>query len=91
MEYYYYLCTKLMIMRIREVIKEKGLKTSELAEKLGMTESNLNYHISGNPSVKILERIADGLGVPISELFEERHQSTITCPHCGKDIYIKVE
>lgn len=78
-------------MRIREVIKEKGLKTSEVASMLDMTESNLNTHISGNPSVKILKRIADALGVSITELFEKRPETTLRCPHCGKEIKIKIE
>lgn len=78
-------------MRIREVIKEKGYKTSEVAEMLGMTESNLNTHISGNPSVKILQRIADALDVSITELFEKRPESVLTCPHCGKEIHVKIE
>ena len=82
-----YLCT----MRIREVIKEHGLKASELAAKIGMSESGLNQHINGNPSVKTLERIADALGVSITELFEKRPEPTFTCPHCGKEIEIKIE
>lgn len=78
-------------MRIREVIKEKGLKASELASKIGMSESGLNQHINGNPSVKTLEKIADALGVSITELFEKRPEPTFTCPHCGKEIHIKLE
>ena len=77
-------------MRIREVIKEKGLKTGELAERLGMSESGLNQHINGNPSVKTLERIADALGVSIAELFEKKSEPTFTCPHCGKEIKVKL-
>ena len=78
-------------MRIREVIKEKGLKASELASKIGMSESGLNQHINGNPSVKTLEKIADALGVSITELFEKRPEPSFTCPHCGKEIHIKLE
>lgn len=77
-------------MRIREVIKEKGLKASELAAKIGMSESGLNQHINGNPSVKTLEKIADALGVSITELFEKRPDSVLVCPHCGKEITIKI-
>lgn len=78
-------------MRIREVLKEKGLRASELAKKIGMSESGLNQHINGNPSVKTLEKIADALGVSITELFEKRPEPTLKCPHCGKEIHIKIE
>lgn len=78
-------------MRIREVLKEKGLRASELAKKIGMSESGLNQHINGNPSVKTLEKIADALSVSITELFEKRPEPTLKCPHCGKEIHIKIE
>ena len=82
-----YLCG----MRIREVIKEKGLKASELASKIGMTESGLNQHINGNPSVKTLEKIANALEVPITELFAKQTEPTMKCPHCGKEIHITIQ
>lgn len=55
-------------MRIREVIEQKGVTTRKLAEKLGITQSALNQHISGNPSLKILTSIANALNVPVWEL-----------------------
>ena len=78
-------------MRIKEVMKEKGVGVQELADKLGISRQALSRQIKGNLLVDTAQRIADKLGVPITELFEERHQSTITCPHCGKEIHIKVE
>ena len=78
-------------MRIREIIKEKGLSTEELAAKLGVSVSSINQSISGNPTVDTLTRIADALDVPIAELFEKPIGPTLTCPHCGKPINIKVE
>lgn len=55
-------------MRIREVLEQKGVTTRKLAEKLGITQSALNQHISGNPSLKILTSIANALNVPVWEL-----------------------
>lgn len=78
-------------MRIREVIKEKGLSTEDLATKMGISVSSLNQSISGNPRVDTLTKIADTLGVSVSEFFEKRPEPNFVCPHCGKEIHIKVE
>jgi transcriptional regulator with XRE-family HTH domain len=85
-------------MRIREAIEEQGMTTKQVAEKLNVTLSALNQSISGNPSVKVITNIANAIGVPVWQLFassEEVHPKSdslsLTCPHCGKDISIKVE
>ncbi len=82
-----------MPLRIKEVIKEKGMTVNSLAEKMGINRVGLSNHINGNPSVEVLERIADAIGCPITELFEQPKKAPLsfTCPHCGKDINIKVE
>lgn len=56
-------------MRIREIISKQGISTKDVADKLGITLSALNQNISGNPSVKVLNKIAEVLNVPIWELF----------------------
>ena len=87
-------------MRIRDILKEQGITTKDLAEKMGISQSALNQSISGNPSVKVLTNIADALNVPVWQLFAnpsdvlsdgEQRPPTITCPHCGKDIVIEVK
>lgn len=84
-------------MRIREVLKEQGITTKELAERMGISQSALNQSISGNPSVKVLRNIADALDVPVWQLFADpleiltKDSTSITCPHCGKEIQIEVK
>lgn len=82
-----------MALRIKEVIKEKGLSVQDLAEKMGISRVGLSQHINGNPSVEVLDRIASALGVPVTELFEQPKNDTasLTCPHCGKSIEIKID
>lgn len=82
-----------MPLRIKEVIKERGTTVQDLAERMGITRVGLSQHINGNPSVEVLERIAFALGCPVTELFEQPKTDTVslTCPHCGKNINIKVE
>ena len=82
-----------MALRIKELIKEKGMSVQELAEKMGISRVGLSQHINGNPSVEVLERIASALEVNPSDLFVQpkKNGQHITCPHCGKDIEIEVK
>lgn len=60
-----------MKLRIKEIIKEKGTTMSEVAEKIGTKQAALSRAISddGNPTLSLLTRTADALGVNITELF----------------------
>lgn len=66
-----------MALRIKEVIKEKGMTVNSLAEKMGINRVGLSNHINGNPSVEVLEKIADALGVDVPELFASPSGSII--------------
>ena len=85
-----------MELRIKELCKAKGLLQKELAEKIGVTDIALRASLKGNPTIgtlETLEKIATALGVNITELFDQPKNNTtgITCPHCGKNINIKIE
>ena len=83
---YYY------IMDIKRVIKAKGLTVKDIADKMGISSVGLSQHINGNPSVQVLERIADAVGCEVGDFFEKSsNEMTGICPHCGKEIKIKVE
>ena len=88
---------KKVMNRIKDVIKEKGFTITSLADKLGIARESL-WRMIVSPSYPTLEKIAVALNVPIWQLFassEEVHPKSdslsLTCPHCGKDISIKVE
>ena len=76
-------------MNIKKVIKAKGLTSKEVADRMGITTVGLSQHINGNPSVQILHRIADAIGCEVGDFFST--PQTFSCPHCGKDIRIKIE
>ena len=82
-----------MDLRIKEVIKEKGMTITELADKMGINRVNLSNMVNGNPTVETLNKIADALNVPVTELFERPKIDTasLTCPHCGKSIEIGIK
>lgn len=72
-----------MGLRIKEILKEKGMTQKELAQKVGVAEISLSRSINGNPNLETLQKIADALEVEMSELFAAREKDIITCPKCG--------
>lgn len=82
-------------MRIRDIIEQQGITSKEVADKIGISVSALNQNISGNPSVKVLEKIATALGVPTWQLFASPEEvaggkGDFVCPHCGNPIKIEL-
>lgn len=82
--------------RIRELIKKKGYTQQEFAEQLGIARESL-ARILNSPSYPSLQKIATALDVPMWQLFASPDEvspksdtATLTCPHCGKNIEIKV-
>lgn len=80
-----------MLLRIKEISKSKGVTITNLAELVGITQPNMSNIANGKttPSLELLVRVADALGVSPAELFAPQPTNTITCPHCGK--LIKIE
>lgn len=59
-----------MELRIKEILKEKGLTLKDVAERTGTDSSNLASMLKkGNPKLNTLEDIAHALGVEVYELF----------------------
>ena len=78
---------------INAVIRKYGLTKNEVAQRMGVTRFTLNTHITKNPTVDVLGRIAEAIGCHVTELFVYPPTDTDThvCPHCGKPIRIKLE
>ena len=55
--------------RIKEILKEKGMKMQELADRLGIHRTNLSSCLAGNPTLSRLEEIANVLEVNVVDLF----------------------
>ena len=79
------------MLRIKEVIREKGLTVKEVAGKLGMSSPSLSDAINGNPTADKLERIASALNVPVTELFDQPATDIINCPKCGAKLKLTEE
>ena len=71
-----------MSLRIKEVLKEKGMTQKDLASLMGVAEMSVSKSINGSPNVSTLEKIAAALGVEVAELFAPS-RNVVRCPHCG--------
>lgn len=66
-----------MELRVKDVCKEKGVTLAEVASKIGVAQASLSKMLGGNPTIGTLEKIADALEVPITELFEKSNAEHI--------------
>lgn len=79
-----------MILRIKELLKEKGVTTYQLAAHLGVTQPTVSNAMNGNPNVEWLNKVALFLNVPITDLFEQTN-GDFRCPNCGTALNISIE
>lgn len=62
-----------VITRIRQLCKERGITINRLATQSGITQSTLDNIMRGNtknPKLKTLHRLAVGLDMTVSELLD---------------------
>ena len=86
------------MLQIKEALKQRGLKQNDLAERLGINRVSLSRLLSDKNDMRIstIKKIADALGVPVGQLFDQKPQPTnadhnvITCPHCGSKLVINL-
>ncbi len=62
--------------RIKEVLKEKGIKQIWLAEKLGKSYNMVNGYVTNKrqPSIEILYEIASFLNVNVKDLLIDKNE-----------------
>jgi len=68
------------ILRLKEVLKEKGVTGKELADMIGVTPASVSNIIQGNsfPKPETLLNIATALNVDIRDLFKSTANTTAT-------------
>lgn len=60
-------------LRLRQILKDKGLSQVELAQRLGVSKMTVNAWATGRsyPTIETLDRIARMLDTPITHFFDE--------------------
>ncbi len=71
-----------MTIRLGKILKEKGMKQVQLVEATGLTPGYVSLIVSGKktPSMRVLQDIADAIGVTMSEMYEEQDQTIHATP-----------
>ena len=81
-------------MHIKEVLKQRGLKQNDLAERLKINRVSLSRLLSDKNDMRIstIKKIADAIGCDVTEFFttDTAGHNTITCPHCGAKLVINL-
>jgi len=72
--------------RLRELRKLKGLSQEKMAEQAGINAKYYSEIERGkrNITLKVMEKIADNLGITIAELFRFPGQETLSV--CGEEV-----
>ena len=83
------------MLQIKEVLKQRGLKQNDLADRLGINRVSLSRLLSDKNDMRIstIKKIADAIGCDVSEFFapaDTAEHNTITCPHCGEKLVINL-
>ena len=57
-------------LRVKEILKERGMKMYELAKMMNIAPESLTRALQRNPQYTTLKTIADTLGVSVRDLFK---------------------
>ena len=82
-------------MHIKDILKQKGLKQNDLADRLGINRVSLSRILSNKNDMRVstITKIAEAIGCDVAEFFspaETAEHNTITCPHCGEKLVINL-
>ena len=74
-------------MDIKGTIERHGFTQTELSEKMGITKGTLSYSINhGTPSITQLRKMADAMGIHITEFFEDEIETPNNLPDMNKEV-----
>lgn len=62
---------------LREICRRRGLRLSDVAERIGCGQSNLVSSVKGNPKLSTLQDIANALSVSVAELLTMHPDSAL--------------
>ena len=74
-----------MKLRLKEILAQSHITLNDFAISSGLSQSNLSNYLNGNisPTLDTLNRIAENLGIDITELFKEKDSVELFVKHNG--------
>ncbi|MDD5814845.1 MAG: helix-turn-helix transcriptional regulator [Bacteroidales bacterium] len=74
-----------MKLRLKEILAQRHITLKDFAISSGLSQSNLSNYLNGNisPTLDTLNRIAENLGIDITELFKEKDSVELFVKHNG--------
>ena len=86
------------MLRIDKIMKERGISTQMLAEKMDVTPQYVSEIVNERKNITLsgLTKFADALQVPMAALMDGYHDLndmdySFKCPYCGSIIMVRRE
>lgn len=68
--------------KVKELCAERGITIKQLAEKMKIAPESLSRAINGNPQLSTIRKIADALGVSVTDLFDRSDDELLAIVVC---------
>ena len=74
-----------MELRLKEILAQRHITLKDFATSSGISQSNLSNYLNGNisPTLDTLNRIAENLGIEVTELFKEKDDVELYAKYDG--------
>ncbi|MBR3489550.1 MAG: helix-turn-helix transcriptional regulator [Bacteroidales bacterium] len=76
-----------MSHKVKELCKNKGITIKELAEKMDIAPESLSRAINGNPQLSTIRKIAETLGVSVTDLFDSSEDELLAIVVCAGETH----
>ena len=73
--------------KVKELCRDKGITIKELAEKMEIAPESLSRAITGNPQLSTIRKIAEALGVSVTDLFDRSEDELLAIVVCDGKTY----
>ena len=73
--------------KVKELCKNKGITIKELAEKMDIAPESLSRAINGNPQLSSIRKIAETLGVSVTDLFDSSEDELLAIVVCAGETH----
>ena len=69
--------------KVKELCRDKGITIKELAEKMDIAPESLSRAINGNPQLSTIRKIAEALGVSVTDIFDRNEDELLAIVVCA--------